>query len=121
MSGRRGTLARQGRLSRLVGTSGVGKSRVAHEFVDTLRQKDWQVLEAECNPLEQAVPYSLLKKLLQSVLQVGDIGTAHLRCGPRWTRRPHMPISGRQPFARFSTSPSAIPAGTISNPCCGGA
>src|SRR5262245_18794439 len=48
----------------VVGTAGVGKSRVAHEFVEGLRQKDWQLLEAECNPLDQAVPYSLLKKLL---------------------------------------------------------
>jgi len=45
---------------------------MAHEFVGALRQKDWQVLEAECNPLEQAVPYALLKKLLQSVLQGGS-------------------------------------------------
>jgi class 3 adenylate cyclase/tetratricopeptide (TPR) repeat protein len=52
----------------LVGTAGVGKSRVAHEFVETLRQKAWQVLEAECNPLERTVPFSLLKKLLQGVL-----------------------------------------------------
>lgn len=52
----------------MVGTAGVGKSRVAHEVVEGLRQKDWQVLEAECNPLDQTVPYSLLKKLLQAVL-----------------------------------------------------
>ena len=44
---------------------------MAHEFVGALRQKDWQVLEAEGNPLEQAVPYALLKKLLQSALRVG--------------------------------------------------
>src|SRR5690349_9895438 len=57
----------------LVGTAGVGKSRVAHEFVESLRQQDWQVLEAECNPLEQTVPYSLLKKLLQAVLRAGGL------------------------------------------------
>jgi len=38
-----------------------------------LREKDWQVLEAESNSLEQAVPYALLKKLLQSALQAGNI------------------------------------------------
>ena len=53
----------------LVGTAGVGKSRVVHEFVDTLRRRDWQVLEAECNPLEQAVPFcTVLKKLVQRAL-----------------------------------------------------
>ena len=46
---------------------------MAHEFVGALRQKDWQVLEADGNPLEQAVPYALLKKLLQSALRVGNI------------------------------------------------
>jgi class 3 adenylate cyclase/tetratricopeptide (TPR) repeat protein len=65
-----------GRIVALVGTSGVGKSRVAHEFVDTMRLTNWQVLEAECNPLEQTVPYSLLKKLLQSALQAGGTGPA---------------------------------------------
>jgi tetratricopeptide (TPR) repeat protein len=49
---------------------------MAHEFVGALRQKDWQVLEAECNPLEQAVPYALLKKVLQSVLQGGSTAPA---------------------------------------------
>ena len=46
---------------------------MAHEFVGALRQKNWQVLEAEGNPLEQAVPYALVKKLLQSALRVGNI------------------------------------------------
>ena len=65
-----------GQIIALVGTSGIGKSRMAHEFVGTLRQQDWQVLEAESNPLEQAVPYALLKKLLQSALQVGNLTPA---------------------------------------------
>jgi class 3 adenylate cyclase/tetratricopeptide (TPR) repeat protein len=63
-----------GQIVALVGTAGIGKSRLAHEFVSSLRQSDWQVLEAEGSPLEQAVPYALLKKLLQSALQVGNIG-----------------------------------------------
>jgi class 3 adenylate cyclase/tetratricopeptide (TPR) repeat protein len=62
-----------GQIIALVGTAGIGKSRMAHEFVGTLRQNDWQVLEAECNPLEQAVPYALLKKLIRNALQVGNL------------------------------------------------
>jgi class 3 adenylate cyclase/tetratricopeptide (TPR) repeat protein len=65
-----------GQIVALVGTAGIGKSRMAHEFVSALRQKDWQVLEAECNPLEQAAPYALLKKLVQSALQPGIIAPA---------------------------------------------
>ncbi|MDO9297452.1 AAA family ATPase [Bradyrhizobium sp.] len=65
-----------GQIVALVGTAGIGKSRIAHEFVGTLREKNWQVLEAEGNPLEQAVPYALLKKLLQSALQAGNAGPA---------------------------------------------
>jgi class 3 adenylate cyclase/tetratricopeptide (TPR) repeat protein len=71
-----------GQIVALVGTSGVGKSRMAHEFVGTLRQKDWQVLEAEGNPLEQAVPYALLKKLLQSALQSGNVEPTDLLAPP---------------------------------------
>ncbi len=62
-----------GQVIALVGTAGIGKSRMAHEFVAALRQQDWQVLEAEGNPLEQAVPYALVKKLLQSALRTGNI------------------------------------------------
>ncbi len=65
-----------GRIVALVGTAGIGKSRIAHEFVGALRENSWQVLEAEGNPLEQAVPYALLKKLLQSALQVANAGPA---------------------------------------------
>jgi class 3 adenylate cyclase/tetratricopeptide (TPR) repeat protein len=60
-----------GQIVALVGTAGIGKSRMAHEFVGRLRQENWQLLEAEGNPLQQAVPYALLKKLLQSALQPG--------------------------------------------------
>jgi class 3 adenylate cyclase/tetratricopeptide (TPR) repeat protein len=69
-------LASSGQIIALVGTAGIGKSRMAHEFVGALREEGWQVLEAESNPLEQAVPYALLKKLLQSALQVGNIASA---------------------------------------------
>ncbi len=68
-----GEVAAAGQVIALVGTAGIGKSRLVHEFVAALRQKDWQVLEAEGNPLEQAVPYALAKKLLQSALRVANI------------------------------------------------
>jgi class 3 adenylate cyclase/tetratricopeptide (TPR) repeat protein len=62
-----------GQVIALVGTAGIGKSRVAHEFVGDLRRQNWQVIEADGNPLEQAVPFALLKKLLQSVLAAGRL------------------------------------------------
>ncbi len=64
---------KSGQIVALVGTAGVGKSRMAHEFAESLRQQDWQVIEAECNPLEQSVPYSLLKRLLRAVLRSGAL------------------------------------------------
>ncbi len=66
-------VAAAGQVIALVGTAGIGKSRLVHEFVTALRQKNWQVLEAEGNPLEHAVPYALVKKLLQSALPVANI------------------------------------------------
>jgi class 3 adenylate cyclase/tetratricopeptide (TPR) repeat protein len=66
-----------GKIAAVVGTAGIGKSRVVHEFVTTLRQRDWQVIEAECNPLEQAVPYALLKKLVQGALQAENLSLAN--------------------------------------------
>jgi class 3 adenylate cyclase/tetratricopeptide (TPR) repeat protein len=71
-----------GQIAALVGTAGIGKSRLAHEFVASLREANWQVLEADGNPLEQAAPYAFLKKLLQSALQVGHIAPAE-QAGPR--------------------------------------
>jgi class 3 adenylate cyclase/tetratricopeptide (TPR) repeat protein len=62
-----------GQVIALVGTAGIGKSRMAHEFLGDLRQQNWQVLEADGNPLEQAVPFALFKKLLQNVLAAGDL------------------------------------------------
>lgn len=86
-----------GQIIALVGTAGIGKSRMAHEFVSGLRQKNWQVLEAEANPLEQAVPYALLKKLLQNALLVGSIGPAEQ------PRLPEGPIP-----AHFDLWPTAL-------------
>jgi class 3 adenylate cyclase/tetratricopeptide (TPR) repeat protein len=68
-----GDVGASGQVVALVGTAGIGKSRVAHEFAGDLRRQNWQVIEADGNPLEQAVPFALLKKLLQSVLAVGRL------------------------------------------------
>jgi tetratricopeptide (TPR) repeat protein len=62
-----------GRVIALVGTAGIGKSRMVHEFLGDLRQQNWQILEADGNPLEQAVPFAPFKKLLQSVLTAGNL------------------------------------------------
>jgi class 3 adenylate cyclase/tetratricopeptide (TPR) repeat protein len=68
-----GEVGASGQVVALIGTAGIGKSRVAHEFVVDLRQRDWQVLEADGNPLEQAIPFALFKKLLQSTLGAGNL------------------------------------------------
>lgn len=65
-----------GQIVALVGTAGIGKSRMAHEFAGSLRHRGWHVLEADCSPLEQNVPHALLKKLLQSADRLGDGGPA---------------------------------------------
>jgi predicted ATPase len=66
-------VGKTGKILALVGTAGIGKSRIVHEFEATLRQKNWQVLEAEGSPLDQATPYSLLKKLLQSAPGIAGV------------------------------------------------
>jgi class 3 adenylate cyclase/tetratricopeptide (TPR) repeat protein len=65
-----------GQVIALIGTAGIGKSRMAHEFVGELRRQNWRVLEADGNPLEQAVPFALFKKLLQSALAAGNLAPA---------------------------------------------
>ena len=65
-----------GKIAAVVGTAGIGKSRVVHEFADNLRRRDWQVVEAECHPLEQSVPYALLKRLVQNALQASGLPLA---------------------------------------------
>ena len=65
-----------GKIVAVMGTAGIGKSRVVHEFVATLRGGDWQVVEAECNPLELSVPYAVLKRLVQNALRAADLSLA---------------------------------------------
>ncbi|OPY99211.1 ATPase [Bradyrhizobium sacchari] len=52
----------------LMGDAGIGKSRLAHEFVQDLRASGWRLIDAECSPNLQGAPYSALKRVLQSIL-----------------------------------------------------
>ena len=52
----------------LMGDAGIGKSRLAHEFVQDLRAGGWRLIDTECSPNLQGAPYSALKRLLLSVL-----------------------------------------------------
>jgi class 3 adenylate cyclase len=54
----------------LVGEPGVGKSRLVHEFVWNLRDRDWLVLEGSAVPLREATPYQLFLDVLRSYFQV---------------------------------------------------
>lgn len=53
----------------IVGEAGVGKSRLAREFVETLRGRGWRVFGAECSSILGQSPFSLLKSLL---IDLGD-------------------------------------------------
>jgi class 3 adenylate cyclase/tetratricopeptide (TPR) repeat protein len=71
------SVGRAGKIAAVMGTAGIGKSRAVHEFVASLRGGDWQVVEAECNPLEQSVPYAPLKRLVQNAMQAAEVSLAH--------------------------------------------
>lgn len=53
----------------LMGDAGIGKSRLAHEFVQDLRADGWRLLDAECSPNLQSAPFSTLKRLMLSILE----------------------------------------------------
>src|SRR4051812_37491412 len=53
----------------LLGDAGIGKSRLAHEFVQELRGHSWRLIDAECSPNLQGAPFSTLKRVLLSVLE----------------------------------------------------
>ncbi|WP_375308761.1 AAA family ATPase [Bradyrhizobium sp. A11] len=53
----------------LLGDAGIGKSRLAHEFVQELRPHGWRLIDAECSPNLQGAPFSTLKRLLLSALE----------------------------------------------------
>src|SRR5260221_4712155 len=67
-----GDVGASGQLVALVGTAGIGKSPIAHEFVAGLRQQDWQVLEAGIQPLGEAPSYPPPKKVVRSAPGAGQ-------------------------------------------------
>jgi class 3 adenylate cyclase/tetratricopeptide (TPR) repeat protein len=72
----------------LTGDPGIGKSRLAHEFVQELKAEGWRLIEAGCSPNLQGSPFAALKGLLRSVLDGADLeGVADPREGmPRILR-----------------------------------
>jgi class 3 adenylate cyclase/tetratricopeptide (TPR) repeat protein len=54
----------------LTGDPGIGKSRLAHEFVQELKTEDWTLIEAGCSPNLQGAPFAALKGVLRSVLDL---------------------------------------------------
>jgi len=62
----------------LTGEPGIGKSRLAHEFVQELKAEGWKLIEAGCSPNLQGAPFAALKGLLRSVLdgQTSETGLA---------------------------------------------
>lgn len=53
----------------LMGDAGIGKSRLAHEFVQDLRTGGWRLLDTECSPNLQGASFSTLKRVLLSLLE----------------------------------------------------
>ncbi|TWT05645.1 AAA family ATPase [Reyranella sp. CPCC 100927] len=51
----------------ILGEAGVGKSRLAHECVDTLRARGWQVIVAECSSILGHTPFALAKAVLADI------------------------------------------------------
>lgn len=56
----------------VVAPPGIGKSRLVREFVSELLAADWSVVEAECESIDRTTPYSTLKTLATSALNLGD-------------------------------------------------
>jgi tetratricopeptide (TPR) repeat protein len=60
--------AGQTTLVQIIGEGGIGKSRLAHEFVAQLGASDWNVLEIDCSPISSEAPYSTLRSLVRTLL-----------------------------------------------------
>jgi predicted ATPase len=60
---------RRGQAVALVGEAGIGKSRLLHEFLAGLRDRDWLVLEGSAVPLRESTPYQLFIDVLRTYFQ----------------------------------------------------
>ncbi|MFY9954509.1 AAA family ATPase, partial [Bradyrhizobium sp.] len=63
----------KGQAALISGIAGAGKSRMAHEFLTGLAKKGWSIIEAEAQPVGQATPYGVLKRIVLSWLGCGEL------------------------------------------------
>ena len=66
--------AGHGQVVALVGEAGVGKSRLAYEFVHAHPTQGWRVLESASVSYGKATPYFPVIDLLQALLPRGGAG-----------------------------------------------
>ena len=64
----------------------MGKSRLLHEFVDSLPQGTWHIVRVETTARSTAIPYFLITALLRDF--VGDPRMPALRKSPPACPRP---------------------------------
>jgi class 3 adenylate cyclase/tetratricopeptide (TPR) repeat protein len=57
----------RGTRAALVGEAGVGKSRLAREFLGGVRERGWSAIEVECSPIVGQTPFALLKAVLNGI------------------------------------------------------
>ncbi len=58
----------------LVGEPGIGKSRLAHEFLARLERENWRAIQAEAGAVSRSAPYALLKTLVEALLEHAPAG-----------------------------------------------
>jgi len=63
------TRAGSGKIVAIVGDPGVGKSRLAHEFVSALEKEGWRTIEVETVPTSTELPYAAAKAIVLSMLE----------------------------------------------------
>ena len=64
--------AGQGQIIAVVGEAGVGKSRLVYEFVQSISNRTWQVMECASAPYGQAIPYFPIIDLLRHYVKAQE-------------------------------------------------